>query len=273
MKKNNKTILFASIAVLILSSFTIINQRSKINTHSQSERISFKIKGTGSKGILNSTNVSLIQANRNLDSPPNLPENSNALSDSARLVYITSKLISQFKTVSSGALGDLNSDGYDDMILVLQDTVIDRGENYSGYIYELPVVFNIYFWNNGMNRFEMECSNSRLLEFWNLGQGEQVYLEIRNDSIHINHDGASGSHYQSEEMSFDYNKESNDFLMQSYYYNETSFRNAEVYEYRLDFQAKYALTSSGDSKNLNTPSPSLRNFPDTNWLKAIDLLK
>ena len=51
MKKIKKTILFASIAVLILSSFTIINQKSEISSHSQSSRISFKIKGTGSKGI------------------------------------------------------------------------------------------------------------------------------------------------------------------------------------------------------------------------------
>ncbi len=51
MKKVKKTILFASIAVLIFSSFTINNQRSKFTTQSQSERISFKIKGTGSKGI------------------------------------------------------------------------------------------------------------------------------------------------------------------------------------------------------------------------------
>lgn len=51
MKKIKITILFVSIAVLILSSFTLIIPSSKTITHSQSERISFKIKGTGSKGI------------------------------------------------------------------------------------------------------------------------------------------------------------------------------------------------------------------------------
>jgi hypothetical protein len=51
MNKNKTSILVAFIALFMLSSFNPIGQSRKTKINCVTERISFKIKGTGSKGI------------------------------------------------------------------------------------------------------------------------------------------------------------------------------------------------------------------------------
>ena len=132
---------------------------------------------------LDIANFLLKKRKRDLDSIASLPENSIALSDSSRLAYFTKYLVSPNQTVSSGLLGDLNSDGYVDMVLILQDTILGKEDYSVGFIYKSPIIINIYFWNKLTNKFVLECSNFNLFEFWDLAQGESIDLEIKYGSV------------------------------------------------------------------------------------------
>jgi hypothetical protein len=103
-------------------------------------------------------------------------------------------------------------------------------------------------------------------------QGEDVVLEIHNNTVDLLHSGASGSHYQSEKFSFSYDEKSEDFFIKRYEYSETLFNSGESYDYSIDFESRNFWTSNGENQNINIPKPSLKNFPDANWKKAMNLV-
>ncbi len=166
---------------------------------------------------LDLANISLKNRVRDLDSIARLPENSIALSDSSRLAYFSKYLVSPNQTVSSGVLGDLNLDGYVDLVLILQDTLLQLGGGNKGYIYKSPIVLNIYFWNNKKSIFELHCSNTSLFDLWALPQGESIDMEIIEHSLFLDHLSATYSHQINEKIYLKYNQKSNDFLMDNYY--------------------------------------------------------
>ncbi len=221
---------------------------------------------------LDSADLNLKKRQRDLDSITSLPENSLVLSDSVKLVYFTKSLISTSHAVASSALGDLNSDGFIDMVIIMQNRISETGSFQKGEIKEGNVFLNIYFWNEIKKAFDLEYSNSKFVIFWELMQGEDVVLEIHNNTVDLMHSGASGSHYQSEKFSFSYNKKSLDFFVKRYEYSETLFNSGESYDYSIDFESRNFWTSNGENQNINIPKPSLKNFPDANWKKAMNLV-
>ena len=244
-------------------------QEGKLNTN----KVSYENKLRQLQHELDIANYSLKKRKRDLDSIASLPENSIALTDSSRLAYFTKYLVSPNQTVSSGVLGDLNSDGYVDMVLVLQDTTLGKGDYYESFIYKAPIIINIYFWNRQTNKFVLQCSNMKLFEFWDLAQGESVDLEIKHGQIFLDHLGASGSHQQREKVYISYNKKLHGFFFDSYYYGEVLFRDSsEDYDYELDFKSHIMRKSNLAVTRMNISPPSFENFPDENWNKAMKLI-
>jgi len=132
------------------------NQERKLNAN----KVSYESDLKRLQRELDFANLSLKKNQRDLDSIASLPENAIALSDSSRLAYFTKNLISHGQTISSGLLHDFDSDGYEDIALILQDTILAAGDFYEGYIYKSPIILRIYFWSEVERNFVLKCSNS-----------------------------------------------------------------------------------------------------------------